>query len=88
MFRFLYSLTKRSQHLKQNELHACIEKQKNLKISLIAHTSENEVLSSLIISNTSLLIEERACAKVQKRNFISSASCGIFIDLFFETEEQ
>ena len=88
MFRFLYSLTKRIQHLKQNELHACIEKQKNLKISLIAHTSENEVLSSLIISSTSLLIEERACAKVQKRNFISSASCGIFIDLFFETEEQ
>ena len=34
------------------------------------------------ISSASLLIEERACAKIQKRNFISSPSCGIFIDLF------
>ena len=52
------------------------------KISLIAPTNENEVLSSLIISSTSSLIEEQACPKVQKRSFISSASCGIFIDLF------
>ena len=52
------------------------------KISLIAPTSENEVLSSLVVSSASLLIEERTCEKVQKRNFICSASCGIFIDLF------
>ena len=44
------------------------------KIGLIAPTSENEILSSLIISSTSLLFEESACAKVQKRNFISSVS--------------
>ena len=37
-------------------------------------TSENEALSSLLISSVSLLIEER--------DFISSASCGIFIDYF------
>ena len=49
------------------------------KISLIAPTNENEVLSSLIISSASLLTEERACAKVQKCNFISSASWDIFI---------
>ena len=47
------------------------------KISLIAPTSENEVLSSLIIFSALLLIEE-----VQKRNFISRALCGKFIDLF------
>ena len=29
-----------------------------------------------------LLIEVSAYAKVQKRNFISSTPCGIFIDLF------
>ena len=51
------------------------------KIGLIAPTSENEVLS-WSISSASLLIEPCACAKVQKRNFISSASCGIFKDLF------
>ena len=40
-----------------------------------------EVLSSLIFSSAaSLLIEECACAKVQKRYFSSSDSCGIFID--------
>ena len=53
------------------------------KIGLIAAISENEVLlSSLIISSASLLIEERARAMVQKRNLISRASCGKFIDLF------
>ena len=52
------------------------------KIGLIASTSENDVLSSLIISSASLIFEKHACAKVQKRNFISSASCGKFIDLF------
>ena len=52
------------------------------KISLIAPTSENEVLSPLIISSASLLIEEPISAKVQKRNFISSATCGIILDLF------
>jgi len=40
--------------------------------------------SSLIISSASLLIEERACAMVQHHDFISSASCGIFIDLFLK----
>ena len=44
------------------------------KISLMAPTSDNEALSSLLISSVSLLIEER--------DFISSASCGIFIDYF------
>ena len=70
---------------KTNYMH---KKNKNLEKLVIAATSENKVLSSLIISSASLLIEERACAKVQKRTFISSASCGKFIDLFFETEEQ
>ena len=56
------------------------------KIGLIAPTSKNDVLSSLII--TSLLIEEHACPKVQKLNFISSGSSGIFIDSLFETEVQ
>ena len=37
------------------------------------------MLSSLIISNASLLIEERPYTKVKKRNFISSSSCGIDI---------
>ena len=55
---------------------------KNKKISLIATTIENKVSSSLIISIDSLLIQNHACAKVQKGNFISSASCGKFIDLF------
>ena len=64
-------------------MHRCHRKNKIFrKIGLIASTSENDVLSSLIISSASLLFEERACAKVQKRNFISSASCGKFIDLF------
>ena len=63
----------------------CIERiKKYLKIGLIATTSENELFSSLIISDASLLIEELACTKVQKRNFISSASCGKFIDLFLK----
>ena len=44
------------------------------KISLMVPTSENEALNSLLISSVSLLIEEH--------DFISSASCGIFIDLF------
>ena len=52
------------------------------KISLIAPISENEVLSLLIMYSASLLIEVRACIKFQKRNFISSTSCGIFKDLF------
>ena len=54
------------------------QNKKNRKISLIVLTSENEVLSSLIMYSASLLIEKRACAKVQKRN----EACGIFLDLF------
>ena len=46
------------------------------KIGLIAPTSENEVLGSLIISSASLR------TKVQKRNFISSALYGVLIDSF------
>ena len=45
---------------------------------------EDEVLCSLIISRASMLIVERACAKVQKRNFIFSTSCGKFIELFLK----
>ena len=56
---------------KTNYMHR--KNKKFRKIGLIAPTSET---SSLIISSASLLIE------VQKRNFISCASCGIFIDLF------
>ena len=59
---------------KTNYMHR--KNKKFRKIGLIASTSENKVLSSLIISSTLLLIE------VQKRNFISCASCGIFTDLF------
>ena len=45
-------------------------------------TSKNEVLSSLIIHSASLLIEERICTKVKKRNFFLNTSCGIFTNLF------
>ena len=43
---------------KTNYMHR--QNKKIRKISLIAPTSENEVLSSLIISSASLQIEERA----------------------------
>ena len=51
------------------------------KIGLISPSSEIKVLSSLIISIAELLIEERTCAKFQKCDSMSSASCVIFIDL-------
>ena len=51
------------------KLITCIERTKKFrKIGLIPPTSENEVLSSLIISIASLLNEERGCVKAQKRN--------------------
>ena len=52
------------------------------KIGFIPPTGENEVSRYLIISSALLLIVERARAKVQNHNFIASASCGIFTDLF------
>ena len=48
------------------------ENKKFRKIGLIMATSENEVLRFLILSDATLPIKERACAKVQKRNLILS----------------
>ena len=66
---------------KTNYMHR--KNKKFIKIGLKSPTSENIVSSSLIISSASLLIEEPACSvKVQKRNFIFSSLCGIFIERF------
>ena len=54
------------------------------KISLIAPTCENKVLSSLNIPSASLLNEERACAKVQYCTHLFLALHGMaFIDLLY-----
>ena len=52
------------------------------KIGLIAATSENEVLSSLIYFKCFIAYSGARMRKDLKSNFISSASCGKFIDLF------